>query len=377
MLKFNSDGRFTIMAFGDMHESNNFDTDGALRFGDAMALMNAALDRVKPDLCVYMGDNCSTRGLDTPEGVAAYRKTVEAITAPVRSRGIPFATVIGNHGHDHGYEDTAVEVYKSLDCSLVRNDAPEITGNANYTEQIMSSDGERIAYNIWFMDSNNLGPSELVSKYDWVKDDQIAWYEKKAEELKKANGGKTVPAILFQHMPVCEEYNLLRKASFFELPGSVTGCNLKRNYRYVLQDGVEGYLGEGPCSPDFNNGQFASWKKTGDIVAAVFGHDHMNDFCGEVDGIKLMQCKTAGFGCYTDGCNGGVRVITLSETEPRKIETKMLRFKELGLKAKCLNFEFRHFHDRQSIRHHICSRIAAVVAVPVTAGIAVKHIRRK
>lgn len=368
MLQFHENGKFTILCFGDLHESNNFDGEGKVRFNDMKALMEAALNEFQPDLCVYMGDNCSTRGLDTEEGLAAYRKTVDAITESVRRRNIPFASVFGNHEHDHGNEDKILATYEGLQGCLMRNDAPEITGYANYSEPILSSDGKRTAFQLWFMDSNNLCPDKSVSKYDWVKQDQIHWYEKKAAELKAQNGGESVPALLFQHIPVCEEYELTRKAHFWEIPVAVRGCNTKEHTFYVLKKGIQGYLGEGPCSPDLNAGQFESWKKTGDIIGAVFGHDHMNDFCGTVDGIALMQCKTAGFGCYTDGCRSGVRVITLDENNPRTFQTQMKHFKEFGLRSQLLNWEFRNLTDRQSINLTIGTRVAAGVAAAAGIG---------
>lgn len=376
MLKFNGNGKFTVLAFGDLHENVDFAEGGKKRFEDMQALMIAALDEFKPDLCVFMGDNCSTRGLGTPEGNEAFHLAVEAITKPVRDRGIPFASVYGNHEHDHGNEEIMLETYKALPGCIMRNDAPGISGSANYSEPIMSSDGERTAFVLWFMDSNNTGP-EGVSKYDWVKLDQIDWYEKKAAEYRAANGGKPVPALLFQHIPVPEEYNLTREAHLWERPVAVRGCGKKENTFYVLKKGIKGYLGEGPCSPDYNSGQFASWKKTGDIIGAVFGHDHMNDFIGEVDGIKLMQCKTAGFGCYTDGCRSGVRVITLDENRPKEFETKMKHFKEFGLVSKSLGPVFRTLTDRQSINLTIGSRVAAAAAAVTGAAIAVYKVGKR
>ncbi len=374
MLQFNKNGKFTVLCFGDLHENIDFDGDGAVRFGDMHALMEAALDECKPDLCVFMGDDCSSRELGTEEGTVKFKKALEAITEPMSRRNIPFASVIGNHGHDHGNEDKMVEIYSGLPCCIMRNDAPEISGNATYNEEVLSSDGTKTAMNIWFMDSNNLYFNHTVSKYDWVHADQIAWYEKKAAELKEKNGGKPVPAILFQHIPVPEEYELLREAKFYELPRSVTGCNTKSNKHYVLKKGIKGYLGEGPCSPDINSGQFASWKKTGDIFAAVFGHDHMNDFEGEVDGITLMQCKLAGFGAYTDGCNGGVRLITFVENNPAAFKTEMKRFKQFGLKAKSLGPIESRITDRQSITLHALWKIGAGAAGAVGAAVGIKKL---
>lgn len=365
MLKFNSDGKFTILALGDVHHKTTYKTENKLKYEDTMALLNAALDEYKPDLCVFMGDNCSCRPLteETPEGDAEYLDMVLAATEPVRKRNIPFAMIMGNHDHDLGHEEREVEICSSVEGCLMRNDAPpEVRGNANYNEIIYSSDGERPVFNLWFMDSNNCHSDINVSHYDWVHEDQIKWYEGKAAELKEMNGGKPLPALLFQHIPVYEEYNLLREAKWWERPVAVRGENLKKNTFYVKKDGVDGYLGEGPCSPDYNGGQFASWKKTGDIIGAVFGHDHMNDFAGETQGIVLMQCQTSGFNVYTNGCRSGVRVIVLDENKPETFETCMKHFKEFGLKSKSLGPIMRTLTDRQSIAMHTAFNIFCGVA---------------
>ena len=362
MLKFNPDGKFTIMCFGDLHESPDYAGAGRKRYEDMLALHNAALDEFRPDLCVYMGDNCRVGKLDTPQAIASFRLNVDAFTKPVRERGIPFTSVFGNHCHDNGYEDLQLEIYQSFENCIMRNDAPEITGNSNFNEFVYSSDGKKPVFNLWFIDSNNLYSTEYVSKYDWVHTDQIKWYEKRAAEIKEMNGGRVMPAMVFQHQPVPEEYELLRRVRPWELPVSVRGCNLKSKKFYVKKPGVEGYLGEGPCSPDYNNGQFESWKKTGDVIGAVFGHDHMNEFVGTVDGITLMQTQTAGFGAYTNGCRCGVRVITLDEKDPRHFETQLKHFKEFGLKSQYLGPVFRTLTDRQSINLHIARDTALALA---------------
>lgn len=378
MLKFNKDGKFTIMCFGDLHENPDYAGEGKVRYNDMLALHNAALDEFKPDLCVYMGDNCNTSQLGTPQGRAAFALNVDAFTAPVRERKIPFANVFGNHCHDHGHEKEQLEIYQNLEGCIMRNDAPpEVSGDAHYNELIYSSDGSKPVFNLWFMDSNNLCDNLKISKYDWVHTDQIKWYERKAEELKKLNGGKVIPAILFQHIPVPEEYELCRRAYPWELPVSVRGCNLKSKHHYVMKNKKDGYLGEGPCSPDFNNGQFASWKKTGDIIGAVFGHDHMNEFCGTVDGITLMQTQTAGFAVYTNGCRCAVRVITLYENDPTHFDTQLKHFKEFGLKSEYLGPIFRTLTDRQSIALTFLRNTAICTALSVAVAVGINKIVKK
>lgn len=358
-LKFNSDGKFKLLLFGDIHEHYDYKTNP--RFKDMQKLMNAALDEYKPDLCVFLGDNCNTDKIaDDPD---AFREMLADLVEPITSRGIPVASVLGNHEHDHGHEDEVVEIYNSMENVIMRNDAPsEITGNANFKELIYSSDGEKPVFCLWFIDSNNCFEDRSLSHYDYVHPDQIEWFEKECGKLKEMNGGKPMPSFVFQHTPVPEEYELLRKAHFWELPFATRGHNSKRKTFYVGKKGTEGYVGEGPCSPDINSGQFASWKKVGGILGAFFGHDHLNDFWGTHDGIFMAQHKTAGFRAYTDGCRSCVRLVTIDEKNPEKFTQELKRFKQFGLKCECLGPIMRTLSDRQSITLHILGYIAAGLA---------------
>ena len=102
----------------------------------------------------------------------------------------------------------------------------------------------------------------------------------------------------------------------------------------------------------------------GDIKGAFFGHDHMNNLAGEVDGILLAQCKTSGFRAYTDGGRPSVRLITVHEDGSFE--------KDFGLKCTCLGPIESRITDRQSVNATIASRAllagAATAAVMLGAG---------
>lgn len=353
MLKFNN-GKFKILIFGDMHEKEDYET--SLRFKDMQKMMNAALEEYKPDLCVLMGDNCSTHMVkDDPEG---FRNIMEALIKPIKDRKIPVAAILGNHEHDCGTENEVVEIFNSIEGLIMRNEtSEEVSGNANFKELIYSSDGTTPKFCLWFIDSNNLGENPDVCHYDFVHNDQIRWFEQESEVLKEMNGGKPMPAFIFQHIPVPEEYELFRKAKIWELPWATRGYRNRSDTFYMLKKGCKGYLGEGPCAPDINNGQFASWKRVGGILAAFFGHDHLNDFSGFVDGIYLAQHKTSGFRVYTDGCHSMVRCVTVDESDPTAFTDEIKHFKQFGLKCESLGPIFRTLTDRQSNNLHIASKI--------------------
>ncbi|MCQ2480248.1 MAG: hypothetical protein MJ120_06350, partial [Clostridia bacterium] len=211
---------------------------------------------------------------------------------------------------------------------------------------------------------------------DWVHEDQIEWYKKTAAEIKEKNDGKTMPALWFMHIPVPEEYELLREAKVYEIPDSIKGHGTRNKINYVLKDNIEGYLGEGPACSEVNSGVFKAWKETGDVLGAFFGHDHMNDFAGYVDGILLAQNKLAGFRPYTDGCRSGVRLVTLDENNLTDINSKMYYFKGFGLKSESLGPVQKNFSDRQVIKIKAASWIAGGITAAVATAKVAKVIKK-
>ena len=366
--KFNSDGEFKILLFGDPHEKDDVTSEkGRAKRADTLKFHEAALNALKPDLAVYMGDICSA--LPDDKDMSSFKRQLERLTAPLVERGIPFATIMGNHDHDSHLEKEQTKIFTDTELCVTRRCDEDITGWSNYYILLYGSDG-RPKFNLWFMDSNNLFYDQSVSHYDVVHKDQIDWYEKNAARLRDENNGVPLPALLFEHIPVIEEYELLRKAKPWEMWKAVKGHGHHEKTWYVLRDESNGYLAEGPCSPDINSGQFASWKKMGDVKGAFFGHDHMNNFAGEVDGILLAQCKTSGFRAYTDGGRPAVRLITVHEDG--SFETSVHTFRDFALKSESLGPIESRITDRQSVNATIASRAliagAATAAVCIGAG---------
>ena len=371
MLKFNKDGKFGILLFGDIHEKPDYRESP--KFRDMQKLMNASLDYYKPDLCVLLGDIFDTE--ICKENPEKFLEGINDLCLPMTSRGIPVAAIMGNHEHDPGCDEAVIGAYSKLGGVMMRCEG--VPGKADYKELLYSSDGKRPLAALWFLDSNNLCDDERVSKYDWVHEDQIEWFEKESAKLREINGGEPMPAYIFQHIPVPEEYELLRRAKPFEIPLSVEGFGRHGGKRYVKVPGASGYLGEGPCSPDFNSGQFESWKKTGGVKAAFFGHDHLNDFSGYVDDIFIAQHKTAGFRAYTDGCHSCVRYVEISEENPERFRQELKHFKDFGLRSESLGPVMRNFTDRQVMAVHSLNYCACAIACAGLLTYFVKEIFRK
>ncbi len=376
-LKF-KDGKFKIMLVGDPHEKADDKTElEQAKIRDYLRLQNAALDAHKPDLVVFMGDNAGGNN------ECDLRKAIHRIVEPVKSRNIPLAAVFGNHDLEKkvGDQETHIKIYNEYDNCRFKRECSFSDDEGDYNLLIYDGSGKKAIFNLWFMYSGNRAPKQFHSKYAFVGDNQIAWYEESCKKLAEANGGEVLPAILFQHIPVCEEYRLLKEVSPLSLLfDGVPGLNGKEGKYFVFDKkntDVTGYMGEAPCTPDYNNGQFDSWKKMGDVFAAFFGHDHMNDFIGTVDGIKLGQVKLSGFRQYGDGLMQGVRIIELDENNPREFKTYMSYYRELiGNDCDSIHGTLKWLRDRQGVKLDIGIRLAGAAAVIGAGAFGIKKLKK-
>lgn len=356
-MKFNKDGKFKILMVADAQ-----DTDTPQK--DTIALYKKAVLVSNPDLVVFAGDNTNGKwkGVNEEKMKGAIAHLIE----PLVQKNIPFAVVFGNHDHEGGVSrEKQMEMFKEYPNCLAVN-GPDITGCGNYNITIKDSQNRKAVFNLWFIDSNDYAKE---GGYAYVQKDQIAWYEKTSNELKKTNEGKPLPSLLFQHIAVPEVYDLL-----LEVPkgtkGAVWGHGKNKGKRFVVNPNLvkQGKLRESPCSPEINNGQFASWEKQGDIVGAFFGHDHVNDFSGKVGGIWLTCCIGTGF--YSYGNTHGVRTIELDENDLSGFKSDILYFEDL-LNRKPRNPIVAR-HGYWEFKNRVVPAVLGATGALAVLGIAVK-----
>lgn len=312
-LRFDSEGNFRILQISDIQ-------DGPLLLNPTKNFITDVLEETDPDLVILTGDNISGGACGTK---LLARIGIDRFMSIFEEYGVPVAAVFGNHDSEGGMtKEEMMEVYESYDC-FVGCAGEDLTGCGNYNLPIMSSDGSKVAYNIWCIDSltyNEKNPAKNdpgyyendLEGYGCVHKDQIDWYVKTSNELKAANGGKPVPSMMFQHIIVPEIYDAL----------------VKTEKGYALPDGVNGELGENPCPPQYNNGQFDAIVKQGDVVAMFFGHDHTNTFEVPYKGVDLVNTPGAGFNSYGNNTRGA-RVIDIKESNTSTYTTEIVTW--LGL----------------------------------------------
>lgn len=160
-----------------------------------------------------------------------------------------------------------------------------------------SSKGSDPVFNIYMLDSG--GYLNASKEYDWIKPNQIAWYKSTSDKLKEKYN-KTIPALMFFHIPLPE----WKKAWD---SGNAVG---ERN--------------EEESTPKVNSGLFDELVKAQDVKGIFVGHDHVNDYVGELNGIKLGYSRNIGYGTYgKEGFARGARVFLINEADPLSFKTWM------------------------------------------------------
>lgn len=357
-LKFRN-GKFKVMQITDSQES-------AAVAKDTLRLINAALDAEKPDLVIFTGDqikgySVTFLGKNKEEII---KKTIGTILEPVVKRDIPFAVTFGNHDRQTGVSnDRQIEFYRQYSQCVKGAD---VYGSGTYTVPVEGADGKP-ALNIYMIDS---GGDKKGGGYEAVTSEQIQWYRRAREALKE-QAGKYVPSIVFQHIPLSEYYNVLRRVNKGD-KNAVRAFRTHKNEYYVPDEKVmkdkDYFMLEPPSIPDENTGEFEAIKEKGDVFAVFVGHDHKNSFVGTYDGIDLGYTPSCGFNVYGEGTRRAVRIFEFREEDPAAYSTRTLSFREIvGRKVRTPVKDFLFKYAPTTVDAAIPMIIKALAAI---AGIA-------
>ncbi len=280
-LKFSTDGKFKIVQFTDTHIESCDDKDH-----QTAALMGEILDKEKPDLVIFTGDNIAC--------TKDYKSTADLCFQPVIDRKIKWAAVLGNHDHEDGHDRKAVMQYLcDKPYSLAQMGPEDIYGYSNYYLQITANEGDKVQWVLYLLDSNSYPTNRKNGKYDWIHIDQVQWYNNNSKQLSEeaAKSDRELKALAFFHIPLPE-------------------------YAVAFDNGevLSGHKFEKECSPTLNSGLFTAMVERGDVKATFVGHDHVNDYEAEYMGIRLCFGRSTGYHAYgIEKLNKGAKVITIDQ----------------------------------------------------------------
>ncbi|MCR5150776.1 MAG: metallophosphoesterase [Clostridiales bacterium] len=306
-LQFGSDGKFKILVLADFQEG--YPVKQASK-----QFVIEALDKVQPDIVVLLGDNLYQNDL----------RIIDELVKPMQERGIPFTFVFGNHDRESaGVEkEEQLKYYQRYSMCLAYDADPALHGCATHNLPVLSSDGGKVAFNMWLFDSGDYIES---GEYDCVRKDQIDWYKQVSDRLAAENGGN-VPSIAFEHIIPGDVADVIYSCKApFDLGYLTVKTNNGKKYLAIPNAAAfNGVIYEPICPSPENDGQWDAMAEQGDVMAVVTGHDHVNDFTANVKGVDILQTPTCGYNSYHNYGNMGARVITIDENEPFEYDQYML-----------------------------------------------------
>lgn len=343
MLRFNSDHKFKIMQIADTQEIPAVSPD-------TLSLINNALDREKPDLVIFTGDQIKGYSKKFKKDPEIIESTIDILVEPIAKRNIPFMVTYGNHDAQCGVDNRGQYKFYAKYDNFISGDLRNADDVGTADIQIYSSTEDKPVFELYIIDSH--GKAKDGAGYAPVDKKQIEWYVSRREQL-KAENGDYLPSLVFQHIPVPEFFDVIKKVPK-GTKGAVPAYGAHENEYFVLNDETiaeGGFMLESPASPDVNTGEFEAMSEKGDVLGIYVGHDHNNSFVVKYKGVDLGYTQGAGFNVYGPGENRGVRIFELDETAPREYKTHTATFKELcGTKIKTPVKEFIYKHAPTSPR---------------------------
>lgn len=312
-IRFGEDGKLKILHIPDTHLKHNHNLDPTLW------MVEKACDTEKPDIVMLTGDivlNC--------ESAEDTKKLINALMNIFDSRNIPVAVTFGNHDSEQGAmsREELMAYYNTFSCSVSVDDGEALSGCGTYNIPVLSSDGEKVKFNLWVFDS---GDYDEEGRYSCVQSDQVQWYEQTSDKLRKENDGEKVNSLVFQHIIVGEIYDALQKSDSHK---SYSYKHLYNEDEYYMFDpeGVNyGTIRETPCPGYANYGQFDAMVEKGDVLAMFTGHDHTNAFGVKYKGIDIVNSLSTRYIGLFHSTQCGYRVIEVDEKDTSSYETRVER----------------------------------------------------
>lgn len=365
VLKKADDKELKILNIADLQMSAVYTNAQNIRNYD---LVKKLVEQEKPDLLTFTGDNFWLN--NAKEATKRFIENIDSLN-------VPWAPVFGNHEPETEVDKNwIIEQFlggkncifnygenKSRAKDLAKG-PNNIDGVGNYIINVVNNDNKIIhtifmidshsnngeqypekvkdieqgtkidGLNGWFQKDNYLfAPDKngskleaVGTKYDYIKTNQIEWYEWAVKGIAKLdnaelNADGVVQSSTFFHIPL-PEFNLAYAIYEKDLPKDYNG-----------RDEINGNFGlnrEGICSPYYNSGFFAKMQELKSTKDVVVGHDHVNNSSIEYKGIRLTYGLKTGDGCYWDqsGEVSGGTTITIDNVGSTKTKHIYMPFKK-------------------------------------------------
>ncbi len=306
-------GRFKIMQIADVQEL-------PVPSPDTARLIEMAVAAEQPDLIVFTGDQIY--GIHPLLWGKQPEKKIESIFAyilrPVIAASVPFAVTYGNHDAECGVSNAAqAQLYERF-RGYTPGERRSAADAGTFRLPVYGEYGS-VIFSLYAFDTHG---SAAAGGGKGVTRAQLDWFAAMREK-ERTEQNRTIPSLIFQHIPVPEYYNVLKKVNK-STRGAVEAFGAHKNEFYVLPEELQktgGFLREAPAVSGAGDEEFGMLRKDGAVLAVSVGHDHNNSFAADYNDMKLIYTQGAGFHVYGPHLKRGVRVFTLNEADPARFTT--------------------------------------------------------
>ena len=240
-------------------------------------------------------------------GEASYY-SIQRITDLMESFGVPWAPVFGNHDDEANCDLNflAETMMKSPHCLMKKGDSR--MGVGNYIINIAEKDGDKIniCESIFMMDSHHNQPNELQQK----------WFKRAADGIKRLSDGRAEISV-YMHIPIPEYMIAYDEARDTENKKWRDGYNA-----YGAQHESVACERDADGNP-VQRGFFDILKENGNTKYVFCGHDHMNNYSIDYQGIRLTYLMKLGLSSGFQPFFDGGTVITVGSDGINRITHKI------------------------------------------------------
>ncbi|XP_019166381.1 PREDICTED: probable inactive purple acid phosphatase 16 isoform X2 [Ipomoea nil] len=308
---------FKIALFADLHFGEDAWTDwGPRQDINLVKVMSTVLDQELPDFVVYLGDVITANNIPIKNASLYWDQAI----SPTRARGIPWASVFGNHDDmpfewpmewfstsgvppllcpqnnvSYPAEGEYCSFRGTTRLELMKNEVEHNTrlsysttgpkdlwpSVSNYVLKLASSN-DPVAY-MYFLDSGGGSYPEVVSYA------QAQWFNRTSQEV---NPDARVPELIFWHIP-SQEYK-------HAAPKSVLDKNC-----------VGSMFTEKVAAQEAEMGIMKLLEGRSSVMAVFVGHNHGLDWCCPHKNLWLCYARHTGYGGYGNW-GRGARILEIS-----------------------------------------------------------------
>lgn len=309
---FTTDEDFKVLHLTDVHI-----TGGFLATEKDKKAINAVAAMVKtenPDLVIVTGDIAfAIPDTGTINNYYAHQMFIRLM----ENLGVYWTVTFGNHDDEafNFYRRQAVaDMYADeiLEKCLFMQSPEGVSGMGNHIINVKNSAGE-VTKTLFMVDSHAYVNSDLLFgtidallwNYDCIKQDQVDWYASIIEQY------KPMSSLMFCHIPIRDV-----KVAYDE--SVANGKSDTENVKWIGGVDGENKTGEMVYASRLDEGLlFEKILELGNTKAMFFGHDHLNNFVLDYQGVLFSYGYSIDYAAYNGdlenkGLQRGCTVLTLT-----------------------------------------------------------------